>query len=903
MQPDSWKNNGVRGWLARAWAAILRKPVYLAFCLMILAAFGVGAWFGSYRGGQVATAGNQRILYYVDPMNPAHTSPKPGLAPCGMKMEPVYADRGEREVPPANLLPGAVKITPQKQQMIGVRVGMVEKAPYTHTLRALGTVAIDETRVYRLISFVEGWMLKVFDNSTGSLVMKDEPLATYYSRDFLTAQQSYLYSLSVMDRFRKGDLYSESQLVTTTGQIRGAEENLENLGMSKSQIKDLSRTRRLTQDIFLRAPVTSFILSRNVSPGQKISKGDDLYKLVDLSRVWIIADLYENEAQFIRPGLKVRATLSNQNRTIWATVSEILPTFDRVSRTLKVRLETDNFDYSLKPDMFVDLEFPLNLPEAVMVPVDAILDSGLKKTVFVDRDNGYFEPRQVETGWRFGDRVQVLKGLEPGQKIVVSGNFLIDSESRMRLAAAGMFGEVTKDPVCGLNVDQAKAKAAGLQSTYKEKTYYFCSDGCQQHFQKNPQRYGEKKTGGGEGMAEKGKSAPGPPKDPVCGLEVDQTQAKAGGLTSEYQGKTYYFCRYSCNKAFDKDPEGYLKKETGAAGKQEPGKGVVPLDPVSGVTVDPGYATALGLKREYKGKTYYFRQLATMEQFNQAPESYLDKAGLPSKPGLTSDSQVPKDGGQPLATAADPQKPSYLVKAYGLDKETKLPEPLTETPVVDKDPVCGIRLGEDVVRGLTHKTSYQGKLYFFCSEDCKRAFDLDPERYVRQLAASPAPPPGGNPATPGSGRDPKAPMARGKDGEPQVHPSPPGKPGSISEILGHERDPVCGMELGRGSDHGLTLKADYQGKTYYFCSAQCQKEFIKDPLRYLNKIIGKVFPRPQVTPLGVPSSPDLSKSSSPPPSTAGPGGKRVPQRVMKAWQTTPPGKTPVAPQAGDHQHD
>ena len=128
-------------------------------------------------------------------MNPAHTSPAPGLAPCGMKMEPVYADREGQEVPPANLPPGAVKMNPQKQQLIGVRLGVVEKAPFTHTLRALGRVAVDETRIYRLNAFVDGWVLKVFNNSTGSLVMKDEPLASFYSRDFITAEQAYFYAL------------------------------------------------------------------------------------------------------------------------------------------------------------------------------------------------------------------------------------------------------------------------------------------------------------------------------------------------------------------------------------------------------------------------------------------------------------------------------------------------------------------------------------------------------------------------------------------------------------------------------------------------------------------------------------------------------------------------------------
>ena len=155
------------------------------------------------KGTASGAAGESRILHYVDPMNPAHTSPEPGLAPCGMKMEPVYAD-GEGQTPAASLPPGAVKISPEKQQLIGVRVAVVEKAPYTHTLRTLGKVAVDETRIYRLNAFVDGWILKTFNNSTGSLVMKDEPLASFYSRDFLTAQQAYFYALDTLDRLKQG---------------------------------------------------------------------------------------------------------------------------------------------------------------------------------------------------------------------------------------------------------------------------------------------------------------------------------------------------------------------------------------------------------------------------------------------------------------------------------------------------------------------------------------------------------------------------------------------------------------------------------------------------------------------------------------------------------------------------
>ena len=265
-----------------------------------------------------------------------------------------------------------------------------------------------------------------------------------------------------------------------------------NLGMGKSQLEDLARSRKLTQEIIISAPATSFILARNITPGQRFAAGEELYRLADLSRVWVLADLFENEAQYIRPGEKARVTLPNQDEKRLATVSEILPEFDPATRDLEgapgggqPRICPQARDVcgrgvSHQPSCLVN------------VPADAILDSGLKQTVFVDRGNGFFEPRRVETGWRLGDRVEIVQGLKPGERIVVSGNFLIDSESRMRLAAAGMFGEVTKDPVCGLNVDESKAKAAGFQSTYKNQTYYFCSEGCKQHFEKNPERYAVK---------------------------------------------------------------------------------------------------------------------------------------------------------------------------------------------------------------------------------------------------------------------------------------------------------------------------------------------------------------------------------------------------------------------------
>ncbi len=169
-------------------------------------------------------------------------------------------------------------------------------------------------------------------------------------------------------------------------------------------------------------------------------------------------------------------------------MSDALPQFDAQTRTLKTRFELDNPGNVLRPDMFVDVELHAEMPAAVAVPADAVVDSGLRKVVFVDRGNGYFEPRRVETGWRIGDRVEIVKGLMGGERVVVSGNFLLDSESRMKSAAVGVYGPET-DPVCGMEIDRDAAKNAGRSIAHKDGAYYFCSDDCKKKFAANPSAY------------------------------------------------------------------------------------------------------------------------------------------------------------------------------------------------------------------------------------------------------------------------------------------------------------------------------------------------------------------------------------------------------------------------------
>ncbi|HET6491122.1 MAG TPA: efflux RND transporter periplasmic adaptor subunit [Syntrophales bacterium] len=419
----------------------------------------------------------------------APDAPKTGATALQMTADPAG---------PSSQAPGMVRVSPDRQQLVGVRLATVEKVPETHTLRLLGRVATDETRIYQIIAPVDGWIRDTYNNSTGTLVKKDEPLASFYSPEFLSAQQAYFYALNSLDRFEASENETPGQISQTKANIQQYSDALRNLGMGDKQIEEIGKTRKRTQNIQITAPTAGFILARNVSPGRKFSRGTELFKIADLRRIWILADLFENEADYVKPGKIVKVTLPNQKKVLQARVSGVLPQFDPATRTLKVRLETDNPGYVLRPDMFVDVELPVTFPPAIAVPADAILDSGLKKTVFVDRGNGYFEPREVETGWRFANRVEIVKGLEPGEKIVVSGNFLIDSESRMELAAAGMSGSLVKDPACGAFVSVKKAEKAGRSSIHQGKTYYFSSAECKDKFDRDPDRYAAKPVEGND---------------------------------------------------------------------------------------------------------------------------------------------------------------------------------------------------------------------------------------------------------------------------------------------------------------------------------------------------------------------------------------------------------------------
>ncbi len=396
-----------------------------------------------YEGGQVgeaAAAGERRILYYRDPQDPDYTTHQPGINPAtGNDLEPVY--EGDVSSPAK----GAIQISPEKQQLIGVKYGTAEYSGGVHTFRAVGKVTYDETRIARVHARIEGWVDKVYVDFVGRQVEKGERLLTIYSPELVASQQEYLLALKA-DKLLKGSP-AEGTRGYGDSLLRAARRRLELFELSEEQIAQVARTGEPLTYVTLEAPISGYVTARNAFPKQRITPETELYQVADLSRVWIMADVFEYETPLVR--LNQAATVSVSylpGRKFNARVDYIQPDVDPQSRTLKVRLNAANPGLILKPDMYVDVEFRVAMPRRLSVPAEAVLDSGLRKTVFVDRGNGYLEPRPVETGERFGDRIEILRGLRAGERIVTSGNFLIDSESQLRSAALGMTSQEKGGP-------------------------------------------------------------------------------------------------------------------------------------------------------------------------------------------------------------------------------------------------------------------------------------------------------------------------------------------------------------------------------------------------------------------------------------------------------------------------
>lgn len=372
-------------------------------------------------------AGHKKILYWVDPMHPAYKSDKPGKAPdCGMELVPVYDDGSG---PATSTVSGYanVKLTSDRQQLIGVQTGMTEMRSLGRSVRTVGRVAVDETRLYKITTKFDGYIEKLYVNVTGQQIRKGQPLFSVYSPDLLSTQQEYLLALRAAKQ--------------SPSLLAAARQRLLLWDITPTEIRELESTGTARKSITIYSPANGFVLNKIAVEGARVTAGEPLFEIANLDHVWIQADVYESELQFICISAPATTTLSYLPGRTWkGRVTFIAPTVDPMTRTVKVRSEFENADGALKPDMFGDVVIQQPTRQVVVVPDSAVLQTGTRSVVFIVKGDGTFEPREVSVGTKTEQVYEVRSGLAAGEKVVTQANFLIDSESRLKAALAGMNG-------------------------------------------------------------------------------------------------------------------------------------------------------------------------------------------------------------------------------------------------------------------------------------------------------------------------------------------------------------------------------------------------------------------------------------------------------------------------------
>lgn len=353
------------------------------------------------------------IEYWTCPMHPEIKEDEEGSCPiCGMDLVPVHADHDDHDEPR-----GRVRITPAQQQIIGMTYDTVQQRHLTPEIRTVGRVKTDERREAEITLRVDGWVEKTHVNETGVTVRRGQPLVTIYSPDLVSSQEDYLVAL------KRGNNNIANR----------ARERLRLLGMPGSEIERIEENGEALLEVTLTAPFNGTVLKKNVRDGMQVMPGMMLYEIADLRTVWLMADVYEDDLPFISVGQAVQFTLQgNPGNTYDGRVAFIHPAVDPMTRTLPVRIEISNPNQSIKLDQFGWVSFIDDLGERLSVHRDAVLKTGRRTVVFKEQGRGRFEPVEVHLGPRSGEYYEVLHGLEDGDRVVTSGRFWLDAESRLR---------------------------------------------------------------------------------------------------------------------------------------------------------------------------------------------------------------------------------------------------------------------------------------------------------------------------------------------------------------------------------------------------------------------------------------------------------------------------------------
>jgi Cu(I)/Ag(I) efflux system membrane fusion protein/cobalt-zinc-cadmium efflux system membrane fusion protein len=377
-------------------------------------------------------AGGERVIdHYRAPMDPNFVSREPGKSPMGMDLIPVYEDE-------LSGVGGTVQIDPVTIQNIGVKTALVERRSLRRTVRTVGRVDYDETRVKDVNAKIAGWVEKLYVNYTGQEVSKGQALLEIYSPELVAAQEEYLTALDYQRRLENsagGDVAQGARDL-----LGSARQRLRYLDISDEQIQRLKASGEVSRTMTLHSPQQGIVVHKAVLEGAHIAPGQHLYRIAELSTVWVYADIYEYELPWIQVGQDAEVELSYlPGRMFNGRVTYVYPFLESKTRTVRVRMSFDNADGALKPEMYANVEIAAPVAEkAVVVPVQAVIHSGERRLAVVSLGEGRFQPRELEIGVEANGFYQVLDGLREGDRIVTSSQFLIDSESNLKAAVGAM---------------------------------------------------------------------------------------------------------------------------------------------------------------------------------------------------------------------------------------------------------------------------------------------------------------------------------------------------------------------------------------------------------------------------------------------------------------------------------
>jgi Cu(I)/Ag(I) efflux system membrane fusion protein len=356
------------------------------------------------------------VSYYTCPMHPSVREKQDGKCPiCSMDLSPVTFDEEES---------GVIYVDQTRRGQLGVRTGKVERAPITRSIRALARIAYDESQLEDVTLKLGGFIAKLHVTQTGQPVKRGQLLFTLYSPELFAAQQEYLLA-----RASHGDAGSGRGDYL----VRAAEKKLELWGLSRAQIDELAKRGKPLEDVPFYAPASGYVIEKNVVEGAAVTVGQRLFRIAALDHVWAVADVYEGDLAAIQKDMRAVVTMSYlPDKSYEGKVSFVYPYLDAGSRTGKVRIELPNKGLELKPDMYANVAFQIELGPRLQIPIDAVVYTGPRRLVFLDIGEGRLRPQEVTLGARSDDKVEVVRGLQEGQTIVTSGNFLVAAESRIR---------------------------------------------------------------------------------------------------------------------------------------------------------------------------------------------------------------------------------------------------------------------------------------------------------------------------------------------------------------------------------------------------------------------------------------------------------------------------------------